>query len=49
MKKLIFIVCSVSLLFSTTFFSSYSACEKDVPATYICCDEDELPFAHTAI
>lgn len=46
MKKLIIIVCSISVLFSATHFSSSN--QKNVPMNYFYC-EDELPFAHTAI
>lgn len=46
MKKLIVIICSISVLFSTAHFSSSN--QKNIPMNYFLC-EDELPFAHTAI
>lgn len=51
MKKLIIIVCSISVLFSTTMFSS-STSQKNTTINHLYCEGvnlDELPFANGAI
>lgn len=51
MKKLIIIVCSISVLFSATMLTT-SIAKEDATANYFYCegpDLDELPFANGAI